>query len=73
MKAEKAQVKKVVDQIAQAMQAKDVEALSAIVAHNPDMVNFGTGAAERRVGWEALKASIEQQFAVFDQQKQGGV
>ncbi|NUQ40702.1 MAG: nuclear transport factor 2 family protein [Calditrichaceae bacterium] len=69
MEAEKAQVKKVVDQIAQAMEAEDVEAISAIVAHDADMVNFGTDATERWVGWDALQASIEQQFAAFDNQQ----
>jgi len=71
LEAEKAQVKKVVDQIAQAMEAEDMEAISAIVAHDADMVNFGTDAAERWVGWEALKASIEQQFSAFDNQQVG--
>lgn len=69
MEAEKAQVKKVVDQIAQAMEAEDVEAISAIVAHDADMVNFGTDATERWVGWDALQASIEQQFSAFDNQQ----
>lgn len=69
IEAEKAQVKTVVDQIAQAMEAEDVEAISAIVAHDADMVNFGTDATERWVGWDTLKASIEEQFAAFDNQQ----
>jgi len=69
MEAEKVQAKKVVDQMAQAMEAEDVESISAIVAHDAGMVNFGTDATERWVGWEALKASIDKQFAAFDNQK----
>lgn len=69
LEAEKAQVKMVVDQMARAMETEDVEMISTIVAHDADMVNFGTDAAERWVGWEVLKASIEQQFAAFEEQK----
>ncbi len=69
LEAEKAQAKKVVDQIAQAMEAEDVELISTLVAHDADMVNFGTDATERWVGWDALQASIEQQFAAFDNQQ----
>ena len=69
LEAEKAQVKKVVDQIEQAMEAEDVELISTVVAHDADMVNFGTDAAERWVGWEDLEAAVDQQFAAFDNQQ----
>lgn len=67
--AEKAQVKTVVDQFAQILETEDMALLSKTMAHDPDMVNFGTDATERWVGWEALKASVEQQFAAFDNTK----
>lgn len=69
LEAEKSAVKEIVDQMAQAMEAEDMETFSNRIAHDPDMVNFGTDAAERWVGWDALKASVEQQFAAFENGK----
>lgn len=67
--AEKTAVKEVIDKMAQAMETEDMEMFSNIVAHDSDMVNFGTDAAERWVGWDALKASMEQQITAFDSSK----
>jgi len=39
------------------------------IAQDTDMVNFGTDAAERWVGFENLKEAVSQQFAVFDEGK----
>jgi uncharacterized protein (TIGR02246 family) len=64
--AEKAAVRDVIDKMKQAMMSEDFESFAALVAHDSDMVNFGTDATERWVGWEALKSSLEQQFASFD-------
>jgi len=64
--AEKAAVKVVLDKMEQAMTSKDMESFASIFAHDADMVNFGTDATERWVGWDALKSSVEQQFAAFD-------
>jgi len=64
--AEKAAVKVVLDKMEQAMTSEDMESFAAIFAHDADMVNFGTDATERWVGWEALKSAVEQQFAAFD-------
>ena len=64
--AEKAAVKDVLDKMEQAMTSEDIESFASIVAHDTDMVNFGTDATERWVGWDALKSSMERQFAAFD-------
>jgi ketosteroid isomerase-like protein len=66
LEAEKAAVKTAVDQYWQSMKSKDMEAFSRVMAHDPDMVNFGTDAAERFVGWEPLKEAIERQNKSVD-------
>jgi uncharacterized protein (TIGR02246 family) len=63
------QVRAVMDQLAKAWQAKDMAAVTRIVAHDPDMIWIGTDAAERWVGWEQLKASSERQFAALEKVK----
>ncbi|MEJ2690588.1 MAG: nuclear transport factor 2 family protein [Deltaproteobacteria bacterium] len=68
-KAEKTEAQAVVNQMIQAFETKDINLFAKITAHDPDMVNFGTDAAERWVGWDALKAAVEKQFAAFDKIK----
>jgi len=55
-----------VDQFPVALETEDVELFSRIMAHDPDMVCFGTDASERWVGYEAVKAALEQQFEAFE-------
>ena len=69
LKTEKTAVKKNIDQIPRAIETEDIDRFSNLMAHDPNMVNFGTDAAERWVGWDAMKASIEQQFAAFEDTK----
>lgn len=59
IEAEKAKVKSVVDQFAQFWETKDMELLSRIMAHDTDMVNYGSDAPEYFVGWEMLRGSVE--------------
>ena len=69
LEAEKAQVKTVVDQLEQLFETEDMDLFSRIYAHDSDMVIFGTDAAERFVGWEAVKESFQQSFASFENTK----
>ncbi len=66
IEAEKAQAQSVLDQWSQAFETENLELFSKVMAHDPDMVTFGTDAAERWVGWEALNESIQKQFESFD-------
>ena len=66
LEAEKAAVEKVLDQYNQVWITKDMEMLSRIMAHDSDMVNYGTDAAEKWVGWESLRDSSEKQFKSID-------
>ncbi len=62
LEAGKANVKAVIDQYTKVLETEDLEMLSKITAHDADMVNFGTDASERIVGWEALKELMQKQF-----------
>lgn len=66
LESEEAAVKTVLDQFAQMVATEDMELLSQLMAHDPDIIIFGTDAAERWVGYQALKESMEAQFASFD-------
>jgi uncharacterized protein (TIGR02246 family) len=69
IEAEKAQVQSVLDQWYQMVETENLELFSRIMAHDPDMVTFGTDAAERWVGWEALNESVQKQFESFENVK----
>lgn len=61
--AEKSAITAVLDKYVESIENENIELYSQIFLHNPDMVNFGTGAIERIVGWDALKKAIEEQNA----------
>jgi ketosteroid isomerase-like protein len=62
-------IKSVLNQYNKAFETEDMELLSTTVAHDEDMVCFGTDAAERWVGWESLKESLQKQFDAFENTK----
>ena len=68
-KAEEVAVKTVVDQFAQAWETEDMTLFSRVMAHDADMVNFGTDAAEHFVGWEALRDAAGKMFPAFEKTK----
>lgn len=59
---EKSEVKSLLNQNIQMIETEDAQLLSKIFAHDADMVIFGTNAAERVVGYDALKAVMAAQF-----------
>jgi ketosteroid isomerase-like protein len=61
--AEETAVKAAIGQFWQSFEASDIALMSEVVAHDPDMIIFGSDAAERWVGFEAFKTAMEQQFA----------
>jgi ketosteroid isomerase-like protein len=61
--------KAVVDQFNKIFESEDMAAFDRIFAHDADAVSFGTDAAERFVGYEALKKSVAEQFASFEGSK----
>lgn len=64
--AEKASVKAVMDQFIHSMETENMAETAKLVAHDDDMVSFGTDASERWVGWDGMKQSMEQQYASFE-------
>lgn len=56
---EKTSVKKVIDQFAEFWQTHDMEVFSKIMAHDGDMVNYGSDTSEHFIGWKDLKDSVE--------------
>jgi uncharacterized protein (TIGR02246 family) len=64
-----AQVATVMDQFPKAWETKDMARVTQIMAHDPEMVLFGTDAAERLVGWVQIKSSCERQFAALEKVK----
>jgi uncharacterized protein (TIGR02246 family) len=67
--AEKAKVKIVVDQFEQVWETEDMDLFSKIMAHDADMVNFGSDAPEHFIGWEGLKTAVEQMFPALENTK----
>jgi ketosteroid isomerase-like protein len=55
-------VRAAIEKFRDAVQARDIKALESVVAHEPDMVFFGSQAGDKQVGWPAIKASFEEQF-----------
>ena len=69
LEAEKAKVKSVVDQFEQVWETKDMELFSRIMAHDADLVVYGSDAPEHWVGWEPLKESVEKMFPALENTK----
>ena len=44
----------------------DHKMFAETMAHDPDMVTFGTDASERWDGWDDLQKSVKNQFDAFD-------
>jgi ketosteroid isomerase-like protein len=62
IEAEKAAVRTLIDDFVIAWETEDLELFSKIIAHDNDMVMFGTDAAEYFVGWEPMMESMKKQL-----------
>ncbi|HLF63953.1 MAG TPA: SgcJ/EcaC family oxidoreductase [Saprospiraceae bacterium] len=67
--SEKTNVKTVVDQFVQFWETHDMELLTKIMAHDADMVSYGSDASEHFVGWEAFKDAVVQMLPSFQDTK----
>jgi len=67
--AEKAKVKSVIDQFKQVWETEDMGLFSKIMAHDADLVVYGSDAPEHWVGWEPLKESVEKMFPALENTK----
>ena len=55
-------VRATIERFRDAVQARDIKALESAVAHESEMVFYGSQAGDKQVGWPAIKASFEEQF-----------
>jgi len=69
LNAEKAAVKTLLDKVVELFEKGDIKIAERIFAKDTDMINFGTDAAERWMGYEALMKSLEQQNAAVEEGK----
>jgi uncharacterized protein (TIGR02246 family) len=69
LEAAKAAVNSALDQMIQAYETENAELYSKIWAHDPDMIVFGTDAAERWVGYEPFEESMKKQFESYEETK----
>jgi ketosteroid isomerase-like protein len=67
--AEKSAIKTVLDNYIISIENEDIDMYGKIFVHDPEMVNFGTGANERIVGWDTLKKVIEAQNSALSETK----
>ena len=68
LESEGTAVRAAVNQLWQSWETRDLNLTSEVVAHDPDMVIFGTDAAERFVGYEEFETAMEQMFAAMEMQ-----
>lgn len=66
---EKANVKEIVQKLYKAFESEDMDLMSTIMAHDEDMVNFGTDITEHEVGWKEWEKSHLAQFEAIDKAK----
>jgi ketosteroid isomerase-like protein len=69
IEADRTSIKAVLDKYITSIEKEDIELYGNIFMHDPDMVNFGTGAKERIVGWEPLRKVIVDQNAALSETK----
>ncbi|MGD2121765.1 MAG: nuclear transport factor 2 family protein [Gemmatimonadota bacterium] len=66
LSAEEAAARAVVDLWERMWVEEEIDLFDQAFAHDPDMVIFGTDAAEYWVGYETARESLEQQLEVFE-------
>lgn len=66
---EKSKIETVLDRYIFSFEQENIDIYNNILVHDEDMVNFGTSANERIVGWEVLKVAVEVQNATLSETK----
>jgi ketosteroid isomerase-like protein len=66
LEIEETAAKEVMNQFWRSFETSDINLVSEVMAHDPDMVIIGTDAAERWVGYEEFRTAMEQQFAAME-------
>lgn len=66
---EEPKIKVIIDDFKKFWETKDTSILYRIMAHNSDMVNFGSDANEVFIGWNALRDSVQKLLPMIDKLK----
>jgi hypothetical protein len=66
--AEKSKIETILDKYIACLETENIEIYDNIFVHDRHMVNFGTSANERIVGWEVLRAAIECKMPTYQRQ-----
>ena len=66
---EKSSIETVLDRYIFSLEKENLDIYDNIIIHDTDMVNFGTSANERIVGWEVLRTSVEIQNTSLSETK----
>ena len=66
LEKEESAARATMNQLWQSWETRDINLTSEVMAHDPDMVIFGTDATERWVGYEEFRTAVEQQFAAME-------
>ena len=69
IEVEKSKIETVLDKYIFCFEQENIDIYDNILVHDEDMVNFGTSANERIVGWEVLRAAVEVQNATLSETK----
>ena len=56
------EVRAVIDTFSDGVRNADIKAMERVIAHEPNIVFYGSQAGDKEVGWDAVKASFEEQF-----------
>jgi len=65
----KAAVNSVLNLLCESFDTENMDLFSKLIAHDPDIIVFGTDAAERFVGYEPFAESVKKQFESFEEAK----
>jgi len=56
------EVRAVIDVFSDGVRNGDIKAMESVIAHEPNIVFYGSQVGDKEVGWDAVKASFEEQF-----------
>jgi len=67
--AEKSNVGKIVNELYQSFEQKDIDLMSDLMAHDESMLSFGTSITDIHKSWNEWKENHMAQFEAFDEAK----
>jgi len=65
----KAAVNSVINLMFESIETENIDLFSKVIAHDPDIIVFGTDAAEKLVGYEPFAETVKKEFESFEETK----